>query len=148
MLKFLCCIYKLLQHSYFTVCSFMWQICGYIPQTIMPLQPDITQKAAQLSTSFFIETFIHAKEKVTKVLIRENCARNFYVIFVADHGTVGRASHKAVQCLPGGKHMVPRTYGQGHLVACTGTAQMSQPNGTTNVSATLHSRHSTFKVLY
>lgn len=45
----------------------MWQICGYIPQTIMPLRPDITQKAAQLSTSFFIETFIHAKEKVTQL---------------------------------------------------------------------------------
>ena len=47
------------------VCSFMWQICGYIPQTILPIEPDITQKAAQLSTSFFIETFIHAKEKVS-----------------------------------------------------------------------------------
>jgi ubiquitin carboxyl-terminal hydrolase 34 len=43
----------------------MWQICGYIPQTILPIEPDITQKAAQLSTSFFIETFIHAKEKVS-----------------------------------------------------------------------------------
>lgn len=43
----------------------MWQICGYIPQTILPIEPDVTQKAAQLSTSFFIETFIHAKEKVS-----------------------------------------------------------------------------------
>lgn len=53
---------------FFSVYSFMWQICGYIPQTIMPLRPDITQKAAQLSTSFFIETFIHAKEKVIYLL--------------------------------------------------------------------------------
>lgn len=42
----------------------MWQICGYIPQTLISLQSDITEMAAQLSTTFFLETFIHAKEKV------------------------------------------------------------------------------------
>jgi hypothetical protein len=42
----------------------MWQICGHIPQTLHML-PDITCIAAQLSVSFFIETFIHAKEKVS-----------------------------------------------------------------------------------
>lgn len=42
----------------------MWQICGHIPQTLLAL-PDITCIAAQLSVSFFIETFIHAKEKVS-----------------------------------------------------------------------------------
>lgn len=42
----------------------MWQICGHVPQTLITEQPDITCLAAQLSTSFFIETFIHAKEKV------------------------------------------------------------------------------------
>lgn len=41
--------------------SFMSQICGHIPQK---LQTDVTCIAAQLSVSFFIETFIHAKEKV------------------------------------------------------------------------------------
>ena len=43
----------------------MWQICGHIPQTLISL-PEITCIAAQLSVSFFIETFIHAKEKVEK----------------------------------------------------------------------------------
>lgn len=43
--------------------SFMWQICGHVPQTLL-LQTDVTCLAAQLSISFFIETFIHAKEKV------------------------------------------------------------------------------------
>lgn len=41
----------------------MWQICGHVPQTLL-LQTDVTCLAAQLSISFFIETFIHAKEKV------------------------------------------------------------------------------------
>lgn len=46
----------------------MWQICGHIPQTLLAL-PDITCIAAQLSVSFFIETFIHAKEKVRGFLL-------------------------------------------------------------------------------
>lgn len=46
----------------------MWQICSHIPHTLL-MQPDITCIAAQLSVSFFIETFIHAKEKVSTILI-------------------------------------------------------------------------------
>jgi ubiquitin carboxyl-terminal hydrolase 34 len=42
----------------------MWQVCGYIPQTLLSQGQDFTEISAQLSTSFFIETFIHAKEKV------------------------------------------------------------------------------------
>lgn len=41
----------------------MWQICGQIPQTLL-MQSDVTCMATQLSVSFFIETFIHTKEKV------------------------------------------------------------------------------------
>lgn len=43
--------------------SFMWQICGHIPQSLL-LKTDVTCNATRLSVSFFIETFIHAKEKV------------------------------------------------------------------------------------
>jgi len=43
--------------------SFMWQICGHIPQSLIS-EADVTCMAAKLSVSFFIETFIHAKEKV------------------------------------------------------------------------------------
>lgn len=53
----------------------MWQICGHIPQTLLAL-PDITCIAAQLSVSFFIETFIHAKEKVRGFLL-ELCHEHF-----------------------------------------------------------------------
>lgn len=65
---------NIFEHTYF---SFMWQICGYIPQTILPVEPNITQKAAQLSTSFFIETFIHAKEKPTMVQWVELVTKQF-----------------------------------------------------------------------
>jgi ubiquitin carboxyl-terminal hydrolase 34 len=47
----------------------MWQMCGYIPQTLLSQQPDVTEMAAQLSASFFLETFIHAKEKVASAEI-------------------------------------------------------------------------------
>lgn len=53
----------------------MWQICGHIPQTLLAL-PDITCIAAQLSVSFFIETFIHAKEKVSVLSSVMNTADN------------------------------------------------------------------------
>lgn len=65
---------NIFEHTYF---NFMWQICGYIPQTIMPIQSDITQKATQLSTSFFLETFIHAKEKPTMVQWVELVTKQF-----------------------------------------------------------------------
>lgn len=47
----------------------MWQICGHIPQSLL-LKTDVTCIATQLSVSFFIETFIHAKEKVRFVRAR------------------------------------------------------------------------------
>ncbi|CAH2011093.1 unnamed protein product [Acanthoscelides obtectus] len=65
---------NIFEHTYF---NFMWQVCGYIPQTILPTDPDVTQKAAQLSTSFFIETFIHAKEKPTMVQWVELVTKQF-----------------------------------------------------------------------
>uniref|UniRef100_A0A1I8NBN6 ubiquitinyl hydrolase 1 n=1 Tax=Musca domestica TaxID=7370 RepID=A0A1I8NBN6_MUSDO len=54
---------NIFEHTYF---NFMWQICGHIPQTLIS-QQDVTCMAAKLSVSFFIETFIHAKEKPTMV---------------------------------------------------------------------------------
>ncbi|KAG6460492.1 hypothetical protein O3G_MSEX012016 [Manduca sexta] len=52
---------NIFQHAYFT---FMGQMCSSVPQSLLTLRPEITEIAARLSTSFFIETFIHAKEKV------------------------------------------------------------------------------------
>lgn len=118
--------------------SFMWQICGYIPQTIMPIQPDITQKAAQLSTSFFIETFIHAKEKVNTTDINVYADQNGFALS-AYYGAVGGASHETIQRLPRGVHLVFGTYGKGHLVASAGITEMSQPDGSSDVPTALYS---------
>nr|XP_012145219.1 PREDICTED: ubiquitin carboxyl-terminal hydrolase 34 isoform X2 [Megachile rotundata] len=65
---------NIFEHTYFT---FMWQICGYIPQTLLSVQPDITEMSADLSTSFFMETFIHAKEKPTMVQWVELLTKQF-----------------------------------------------------------------------
>lgn len=65
---------NIFEHSYF---NFMWQVCGYIPQTLISQHHDITQMAAQLSTSFFMETFIHAKEKPTMVQWVELLTKQF-----------------------------------------------------------------------
>ncbi|ALC45917.1 CG5794 [Drosophila busckii] len=54
---------NIFEHTYF---NFMWQICGHIPQTLIS-KTDVTCMATKLSVSFFIETFIHAKEKPTMV---------------------------------------------------------------------------------
>lgn len=75
----------------------MWQICGHVPQTLITEQPDITCLAAQLSTSFFIETFIHAKEKVFNfvdfiIIIFSYCNN----MFQANYGTMGRVANKAI----------------------------------------------------
>lgn len=46
---------------------FLWQICGFIPQTLENPK-EMTEMAAQLTTTFFLETFIHSKEKVNEEL--------------------------------------------------------------------------------
>ncbi|XP_073966933.1 ubiquitin carboxyl-terminal hydrolase 34-like [Choristoneura fumiferana] len=57
---------NIFQHAYFT---FMGQMCSSVPQSLLTLRPEVTEVAARLSTSFFIETFIHAKEKVLQLFI-------------------------------------------------------------------------------
>ncbi|XP_041355094.1 ubiquitin carboxyl-terminal hydrolase 34-like isoform X3 [Gigantopelta aegis] len=66
---------NLFEHTYF---SFMWQICGYIPTTL-PKDDDsvVPLKAAQLSTSFVLETLIHAKEKPTMLQWIELLTKQF-----------------------------------------------------------------------
>lgn len=71
--------------------SFMWQICGSIPQSLLH-KTDVTCIAAQLSVSFFIETFIHAKEKVckSKFTSQNNLQDiNFNILFIANNGVMG-----------------------------------------------------------
>ncbi|XP_071450552.1 ubiquitin carboxyl-terminal hydrolase 34 [Hetaerina americana] len=65
---------NIFEHTYF---HFMWQICGHVPQTLPNFGTDITEMAARLSTSFFVETFIHAKEKPTMVQWVELLTKQF-----------------------------------------------------------------------
>lgn len=66
---------NIFEHTYF---GFMWQICGYIPTTL-PKDPDtqVSLKAAQLSTSFVLETLIHSKEKPTMLQWIELLTKQF-----------------------------------------------------------------------
>jgi ubiquitin carboxyl-terminal hydrolase 34 len=48
--------------------SFMWQMVGFIPTSLNEgSEEDITLLSAKLATSFFLESFIHAKEKLNIV---------------------------------------------------------------------------------
>ncbi len=67
----------------------MWQACGYIPQSLMA-QEDVTLLAAKLSVTFFLETFIHAKEKPTMVqwvelLTKQLAASQTAAAWLLDH---------------------------------------------------------------
>lgn len=66
----------------------MWQICGHVPQSLLVLN-DITFRAAQLSVSFFMETFIHAKEKVRNPQQSHDFKYLTFFIFSADDGAMG-----------------------------------------------------------
>ena len=54
-----------INYSFF---SFMWQMVGFIPTSLVERsREDITLLSAKLATSFFLESFIHAKEKLNIV---------------------------------------------------------------------------------
>ena len=59
---------NIFDHTYF---NFMWQMVQYLPTTLNKdndgAADDITIMSARLATSFFLETFIHAKEKLNIV---------------------------------------------------------------------------------
>lgn len=57
---------NIFDHAYF---EFMWQMVRHVPATLVDhyAAEDKTLLSAKLSTSFFLETFIHSKEKVNSV---------------------------------------------------------------------------------
>jgi hypothetical protein len=58
----------------------MWQMVGFIPTTFSErssASEDITLLSAKLSTSFFLESFIHAKEKLNIVQWVELLTKQF-----------------------------------------------------------------------
>lgn len=58
-------------------CRFMWQMCAYIPTTLPRDDKALQVLPAQLSSSFLLETFIHAKEKPTMVQWIELLTKQF-----------------------------------------------------------------------
>ncbi|XP_075983253.1 ubiquitinyl hydrolase 1 puf [Anticarsia gemmatalis] len=77
---------NIFQHAYFT---FMGQMCSSVPQSLLTLRPEVTEVAARLSTSFFIETFIHAKEKPTMVSWVELVTKQFNASAAASEWFLG-----------------------------------------------------------
>lgn len=78
----------------------MWQICGSIPQSLLH-KTDVTCIAAQLSVSFFIETFIHAKEKVIVLLTlirlpwtNDPSPRAVFIILATEQAQMERSSSR------------------------------------------------------
>ena len=59
---------NIFDHTYF---NFMWQMVQFLPTTLSKeadgAADDITLMSAKLATAFFLETFIHAKEKLNIV---------------------------------------------------------------------------------
>lgn len=43
---------------------FMWQICACIPQSLEDTE-ELAELATKLTSAFFLETYIHAKERVS-----------------------------------------------------------------------------------
>lgn len=41
----------------------MWQICAFIPQSLED-SDELAELATKLTSAFFLETYIHAKERV------------------------------------------------------------------------------------
>ena len=68
---------NIFDHTYF---NFMWQMVSYVPNTLSPeasAAEDITLLAVKLATSFFLESFIHAKEKLNIVQWVELLTKQF-----------------------------------------------------------------------
>jgi len=42
----------------------MWQICAFIPQSLEDTE-ELAELATKLTSAFFLETYIHAKERVS-----------------------------------------------------------------------------------
>lgn len=66
---------NIFDHTYF---NFMWQMVSFVPNTLSTdSSEDITLLAVKLATSFFLESFIHAKEKLNIVQWVELLTKQF-----------------------------------------------------------------------
>ena len=60
----------------------MWQMVSYVPTTLSQRsEEDITLLSAKLATSFFLDSFIHAKEKLNIVQWVESLTKQVFKLF-------------------------------------------------------------------
>ncbi|XP_059475180.1 ubiquitin carboxyl-terminal hydrolase 34 [Neocloeon triangulifer] len=80
---------NIFEHTYF---NFMWQMCSYVPQSLAA-GAVADEQLARLTTSFFLETFVHAKEKpmlvqwvdlVSRQLSASRAAGEWFLSHMAD----------------------------------------------------------------
>lgn len=63
---------------------FMWQICAFIPQSLEDTE-ELAELATKLTSAFFLETYIHAKERVSIIsflIIISGLFLSFSVVFL------------------------------------------------------------------
>jgi len=54
----------------------MWQICAFIPQSLEDTE-ELAELATKLTSAFFLETYIHAKERVSVF------CHKFFIYFIS-----------------------------------------------------------------
>lgn len=68
---------NIFEHTYF---GFVWQMCSFLPSTLTrgnDTDDRIALLSAKLSSSFLLETYIHAKEKPTMLQWIELLTKQF-----------------------------------------------------------------------
>ncbi|XP_033629048.1 ubiquitin carboxyl-terminal hydrolase 34-like isoform X1 [Asterias rubens] len=65
---------SIFDHSYM---NFMWQVCSYLPSTL-PDPSQVQLMASKLTTTFVLETLIHAREKPTMLQWMELMTKQFH----------------------------------------------------------------------
>jgi len=79
----------------------MWQICAFIPQSLEDTE-ELAELATKLTSAFFLETYIHAKERVS-IFIYHGLQFFYHHImlnfkFLVYYNAMDRIVDKAVQC--------------------------------------------------
>ncbi|XP_022096710.1 ubiquitin carboxyl-terminal hydrolase 34-like [Acanthaster planci] len=65
---------SIFDHSYM---NFMWQVCSYLPSTL-PDPSQVQLMASKLTTTFVLETLLHAREKPTMLQWMELMTKQFH----------------------------------------------------------------------
>lgn len=62
----------------------MWQICAFIPQSLEDTE-ELAELATKLTSAFFLETYIHAKERVYILVfsyVSSSCMSHLFKLYI------------------------------------------------------------------